>query len=131
MLAAIFGLVTSLFTILTGDYSAKVIARHQPMKFAAFEGLSVGMRGAPLVALGIVSSSPEDPNNENIKDFAFKIEIPNFLSYMAFQDFNAFIPGVKDLMEGNEEHGLMSVAEKLPEDAWPLMHLLNLRLPKI
>ena len=113
VLAAVFGLVTSLFTILTGDYSAKVIAKHQPMKFAAFEGLSVGQRGAPLVALGIVSSSPEDPNNENVKDFAFKIEIPNFLSYMAFQDFDAFIPGVKDLMEGNEEHGIMSATEKI------------------
>ncbi len=113
VLAAVFGLVTSLFTILTGDYSAKVIAKHQPMKFAAFEGLSVGQRGAPLVALGIVSSSPDDPNNENVKDFAFKIEIPNFLSYMAFQDFDAFIPGVKDLMEGNEEHGIMPAAEKI------------------
>ncbi len=113
VVAAVFGLITSLFTILTGDYSAKVIAKHQPMKFAAFEGLSVGMRGAPLVALGIVSSSPDDPDNENVKDFAFKIEIPNFLSYMAFQDFNAFIPGVKDLMEGNEEHGIMSATEKI------------------
>ncbi len=113
VVAAVFGLVTSLFTILTGDYSAKVIARHQPMKFAAFEGLYVGQRGAPLVAIGVVSSTPEDPNNENIKDFVFKLEIPNFLSYMAFQDFNAFIPGVKDLMEGNEEHGIPSAAEKI------------------
>lgn len=113
VVAAVFGLVTSLFTILTGDYSAKVIARHQPMKFAAFEGLYVGQRGAPLVAIGVVSSTPEDPNNENIKDFVFKLEIPNFLSYMAFQDFNAFIPGVKDLMEGNEEHGIHSAAEKI------------------
>jgi cytochrome bd ubiquinol oxidase subunit I len=47
------------------------------------------------------------------KDFVFKLEIPNFLSYMAFQDFNAFIPGIKDLMEGNEEHGIMSAAEKI------------------
>lgn len=113
VVAAIFGLVTSLFTILTGDYSAKTIARHQPMKFAAFEGLSVGMHGAPLVAIGIVSSSPDDPNNVNMKDFSFKIEIPNFLSYMAFQDFNAYVPGVRDLMEGNPEHGLIPVPEKI------------------
>lgn len=113
VVAAVFGLVTSIFTVATGDYSAKVVARYQPMKFAAFEGLYVGQRGAPLVALGIVSSTPEDPNNENIKDFVFKIEIPNFLSYMAFQDFDAFIPGVRDLMEGNEEHGIMSAAEKI------------------
>lgn len=113
VVAAVFGLITSLFTILTGDYSAKIVAKHQPMKFAAFEGLNVGQRGAPLIALGIVSSSPDDPNDVNYKDFAYKIEIPNFLSYMAFSDFNAFVPGIKDLMEGNEEHGIMSAAEKI------------------
>ena len=32
---------------------------------------------------------------------------------MAFSDFNAFIPGIKDLMEGNEEHGIMPAAEKI------------------
>lgn len=113
VVAAVFGLTTSLFTILTGDYSAKVIARHQPMKFAAFEGMSVGQRNAPLIAIGVVSSSPEDPENKNAKDFAFKIEIPNFLSYMAFQDINAFIPGIQDLMDGNEEHDILLVSEKI------------------
>lgn len=113
VVAAVFGLVTAIFTILTGDYSGTVVAKNQPMKFAAFEGLYHGQRGAPLVALGVVSSSPDDPGNENIKDFVFKIEIPNFLSYMAFRDFDAFVPGVVDLMEGNEEHGIMSAAEKI------------------
>ncbi|HAH59355.1 MAG: cytochrome ubiquinol oxidase subunit I [Lentimicrobium sp.] len=113
VVAAVFGLVTSAFTVLTGDFSAKVIAKNQPMKFAAFEGLYHGQRGAPLVAIGVVSTTPTDPDNENIKDFVFKIEIPNFLSYMAFSDFNAFIPGIKDLMEGNEEHGIMPAAEKI------------------
>ena len=32
---------------------------------------------------------------------------------MAFRDFDAFVPGVVDLMEGNEEHGIMSAAEKI------------------
>jgi cytochrome d ubiquinol oxidase subunit I len=113
VVAAVFGLVTSLFTLLTGDFSAKVIAKHQPMKFAALEGLKVGQRGAGLVAIGLVSTTPEDPGYENYKDFTFKIEIPNFLSYMAFSDFNAFIPGIKDLMEGNPEHGIMSATEKI------------------
>ena len=113
VVAAVFGLVTSLFTVLTGDYSGTIVAQNQPMKFAAFEGLYNGQRGAPLIAMGVVSSSPDDPNNENIKDFVFKIEIPNFLSYMAFRDFNAFVPGIKDLMEGNEEHGIMPATEKI------------------
>ncbi len=130
VIAAVFGLVTSLFTILTGDYSAKVIAKNQPMKFAAFEGLNVGQRGAPLVAIGIVSTTPEDPENENIKDFAFKIEIPNFLSYMAFSDFNAFIPGIKDLMEGNAEHGIMSAAEKIARGKLAIDALAEYKLAK-
>jgi cytochrome bd ubiquinol oxidase subunit I len=71
VVAAVFGLITSVFTIATGDYSAKVVALHQPMKFAAFEGLYVGQRGAPLIAIGIVSSSPDDPDNVNAKGFRF------------------------------------------------------------
>ncbi len=30
-----------------------------------------------------------------------KIEIPNMLSYMAFMDANKFVPGIKDLINGN------------------------------
>ena len=130
VIASVFGLVTSVFTILTGDYSAKVIAKHQPMKFAAFEGLNIGQRGAPLIAIGVVSTTPEDPNNENIKDFAFKLEIPNFLSYMAFSDFNAFIPGIKDLMEGNEEHGIISAAEKISRGKLAIDALAEYKLAK-
>jgi len=131
VVAAVFGVIVSIFAILTGDYSAKTIARYQPMKFAAFEGLSVGQRGAPLVAIGVVSSSPDDPKNENVKDFAFKIEIPNFLSYMAFQDFNAFIPGVKDLMEGNEEHGILSVSEKISRGRMAIRALAEYKAAKV
>jgi cytochrome d ubiquinol oxidase subunit I len=131
VVAAVFGLVTSAFTVLTGDFSAKVIAKNQPMKFAAFEGLYHGQRGAPLVAIGVVSSTPSDPDNENIKDFVFKIEIPNFLSYMAFSDFNAFIPGIKDLMEGNEEHGIMPAAEKISRGKLAIDALAEYKQAKI
>lgn len=130
VLASVFGLVTALFTVLTGDYSAKVIAKHQPMKFAAFEGLNVGQHGAPLVAIGIVSSTPSDPNNENLKDFAFKIEIPNFLSYMAFSDFNAYVPGIKDLMEGDPEHGIPSAAEKISKGKLAIDALAEYKMAK-
>eukprot|EP01029_Cantina_marsupialis_P008920 TRINITY_DN2091_c0_g1_i1.p2 TRINITY_DN2091_c0_g1~~TRINITY_DN2091_c0_g1_i1.p2 ORF type:complete len:518 (+),score=60.68 TRINITY_DN2091_c0_g1_i1:4946-6499(+) len=99
VVAAIFGLLTSLFTVMTGDNSAREIVRDQPMKFAAMEGLYDGSKGAGLVAVGIMSST-SDSGNDNMKDFAFKIEIPNMLSYMAYMKGDAFVAGVNDVING-------------------------------
>jgi cytochrome d ubiquinol oxidase subunit I len=99
VVAAVFGLLTSLFTVMTGDNSAREIVRDQPMKFAAMEGLYDGSKGAGLVAIGVLSSTSEN-GNDNMKDFAFKIEIPNMLSYMAYMDGEAFVPGVNDILNG-------------------------------
>lgn len=98
VVAAVFGLLTSIFTVMTGDNSAREIARDQPMKFAAVEGLYDGSKGAGLVALGIMSSSGD--GNENMKDFSFKLEIPNLLSYMAYMEGDAFVAGVNDIING-------------------------------
>ncbi|MCK4855354.1 MAG: cytochrome ubiquinol oxidase subunit I, partial [Bacteroidales bacterium] len=77
LVAATFGILSSIFVIWSGDESTKQIVHVQPMKFAAIEGLYHGQEGAGLVAFGIMSQSEDDPENENIKDFAFRIEIPN------------------------------------------------------
>jgi cytochrome d ubiquinol oxidase subunit I len=113
LIASVFGLIMSIYTIVSGDSSAKTIAKHQPMKFAAFEGLYKGQEGAGLVAIGLMSESKIDPTNKNMKDFAFKIEIPNFLSYLAFGDLNAYVPGINDLLNGNSERGIISATEKM------------------
>ncbi|MBL7966867.1 MAG: cytochrome ubiquinol oxidase subunit I [Prolixibacteraceae bacterium] len=113
VVGAIFGFLSIIYTIFTGDSSARDIAHHQPMKFAAFEGLYNGSEGAGLVALGFMSSNETDPQNENLKDFAVKIEIPNVLSYMAFLNWDAFVPGVNDLIKGNEKYGILSAADKI------------------
>jgi cytochrome d ubiquinol oxidase subunit I len=113
VVAAIFGFLASIYTVATGDSSARSVAHDQPMKFAAFEGLYNGSEGAGLVALGLISSSETDPSNENLKDFTLKIEIPNILSYMAFMDWDAFVPGINDLIRGNEKYGIMSATEKI------------------
>jgi cytochrome d ubiquinol oxidase subunit I len=104
VVAAVFGLITSLFAVLTGDNSAREIVRDQPMKFAAVEGLYNGSKGAGLVALGFMSTTEGDSRNENLKDFAFKLEIPNLLSYMAYLDGDAFVPGVHDIIDGYTDH---------------------------
>lgn len=113
VVAAIFGFTSIMYTVMTGDSSARDIAHHQPMKFAAFEGLYNGSEGAGLVALGVISRTESDPSNENLKDFAVKIEIPNILSYMAFLNWNAFVPGINDLIRGNEKFGVMPATEKI------------------
>ena len=35
--------------------------------------------------------------DKNIKDFSFRIEIPNVLSYLAYGKWDAYVPGVIDL----------------------------------
>jgi len=101
LVGSTFGLIMGLFLTLTGDESAREIARVQPMKFAAMEGLYDGQQNAPLVAIGLFER-PQDPDNPHPREFAVKIEIPNMLSYMAFLDPRAFVPGIRDLVQGNE-----------------------------
>ncbi|MDP4206639.1 MAG: cytochrome ubiquinol oxidase subunit I [Bacteroidota bacterium] len=112
LVAAIFGLLTSLFTISTGDGSARRIAKVQPMKLASLEGLYHGREHANLIAWGFMSNKPVDMDKQEQKDFYYKIEIPGFLSYLAYADWNAFVPGIHDLLQGNSKYGLMSVKEK-------------------
>ena len=111
VVASVFGLLTSAFVVLTGDGSARNMAKYQPMKFAAMENLYVGRQNAPLVAIGILKENEQDRARKK-QDFRFTIEIPNMLSYMAFLDPNAYVPGIKDLVEGNPEHNLLSYQER-------------------
>ena len=109
--AAIFGLSASFLTIVSGDGSARNMAKYQPMKFAAMENLYTGQQNAPLSAIGFLqkNKTETDPNKQ---DFLFKIEIPNMLSYMAFLNPNAFVPGVHDLVKGNPGHQIISYKER-------------------
>ena len=109
--AAIFGLAASLGLMMTGDGSARIVAKYQPMKFAAMENLYLGKQNAPLAAIGFLQKTPNvtDPKQQ---DFAFKLEIPNMLSYLAFLDPKAYVPGIRDLVKGNKEHNILSFKER-------------------
>lgn len=111
-IAAIFGFFSSVIVILTGDLSARTLARVQPVKFAAMEALYDGTNSAGLTLVGALSSGEEMDGFEH-KRMLFKIEVPGLLSTMAKSDKNAWVPGIKDLVYGNEEHGLMPVSEKM------------------
>jgi cytochrome d ubiquinol oxidase subunit I len=113
LLAGIFGLLSSLLVAYTGDTSARTLAKVQPVKFAAFEALYEGKQDAGLVAVGVLKKSEKKIGEKEINNFAFKIEIPGFLSVMTGGDRNTFVPGINDLVNGNTSQGIMSVREKI------------------
>ena len=97
----VFGLIACVLSLWTGDGSATQVAEKQPMKLAAMEGLYNGDNGVNLVGFGILSTAKKEYNDD--KDaFLFKIDvpIPKFLSFLAYGKFNAFVPGIKDILDG-------------------------------
>ena len=113
VIAAVFGLISSLYTAVTGDASAKQVVDKQPMKLAAMEGLYQGRQNAGLTAFGFLKNQTDLEKQQFMRDFYLKIEIPNALSLLAFNDPNAFVPGIKDLVEGNKARNILSLSEKM------------------
>lgn len=102
IIAAIFGLLSSFFLVYTGDGSAYQVTQKQPMKLAAMEGLYQGTEGAGLIMIGMPTPGKEYDDDKD--DYVFKFEIPKLLSFLGYGDTEAFVPGVKDLMEGGFEY---------------------------
>ena len=111
LIGAVFGLISSVVLIFSGDSSTRQIVHVQPMKFAALEGLYQGREGAGLIVIGVISNA--DTSIEEIPITKRTLELPNFLSYMAYGKFDAFVPGVNDLINGNKERGIISSQEKI------------------
>jgi len=111
IIGATFGLITSLFLILSGDESAHQVALKQPMKLAAMEGLYEGTTDAGIVAIGILNPKKTISNDE--EPFLLEVTAPYALSLLGYHDIHAFVPGIKDLVYGNEEMGIISTQEKM------------------
>ncbi|MDR1847958.1 MAG: cytochrome ubiquinol oxidase subunit I [Bacteroidales bacterium] len=97
-IAVITGTLGIVLSVITGDSSGHLIAQKQPMKLAAMEGLYDGSKGAGLTAIGILNPAKE-PNDDN-EAFLLDIKIPKMLSFLANRDFESFVPGVNDLING-------------------------------
>ncbi len=80
LVAATFGLIGSVVAWITWDIHAKEISKHQPMKLAAMEALY------------------DWGNWVALKTWIPWLEIPKALSFLAFSDFNAYVPGVNDIL---------------------------------
>ena len=81
------GGVFALLQPISGDISAKKVAKYQPIKLAAMEAQWETERGAPLRIGGIP--------NEDTEETRYALEIPKALSFLAHSDFNAEILGLK------------------------------------
>lgn len=80
-IGATFGIVASLIVAFTGDISGVQIAKLQPMKMAAAEGLKDGGNGVPFTVVG-------------------NIKIPKMLSILATHDIDGYVPGINNLIDG-------------------------------
>ena len=90
LVATVFGLLATIGTFWSGDESARQVARTQPMKLAAMEGLYEGDRSAPLIAMGIFGE--QDNTVHKKEQFLVEFQIPKALSYLAFLDSDRFVP---------------------------------------
>ncbi len=113
MVAASFGLMVSLFNLTTGDESARQVALNQPMKLAAMEGLYKGQKEAEIVAFGILD--PSKTLKDDKEPFLIKFAIPGGLSLLSYHSFDAYVPGIEDIVYGNKAHHIMGAAEKMQQ----------------
>lgn len=87
--STIVGAVASLaLAFPTGDVQARMVAEHQPVTFAAMEGHFESEDGAGLVLVG-------QPNVEELT-LDNPIVLPNFLSVLTYQRWDARIEGLEE-----------------------------------
>jgi cytochrome d ubiquinol oxidase subunit I len=111
IVAAVFGLLASGLTLFTGDEHAYENAQLQPMKLAAFEGLYDGQKSADIVAIGMLNSAKKPGDSQD--PFVMSIKVPGLLSILANRSPGSFVPGINDLVYGNESENIMGAAEKI------------------
>ncbi|WP_395738121.1 cytochrome ubiquinol oxidase subunit I [Prosthecobacter sp.] len=100
-IALILACVSAPLQIVSGDYSARSVAKLQPVKLAAMEAHYRTEEGAPLSIGGI-------PNDER-KTIDHAVQIPKGLSFLATHDPDARIPGL----------------EEFPRSDWPNVRVVH------
>jgi cytochrome d ubiquinol oxidase subunit I len=76
--------IASPLQVVVGDWAARDVARYQPVKLAAFEGLGKTTSGAPEHLLGWYTDG----------EVRYGIEVPRMLSLLAKHDPNATLTGL-------------------------------------
>lgn len=131
-IGAVVGLVASLLTVITGDNSAYMVAKVQPMKLAAMEALYNGGTDQGLTAVAWVNPV-EQSDYKNQEEVPMRVSVPYALSLLATHSLHGFVPGVNDLIKGyTREDGTreLSVAEKLVRGKMAVNALMGYRAAK-
>lgn len=92
-IAIAFGATAALLQPVSGDISAKDVAKRQPAKLAAMEAHFKTEEAAPLIIGGI-------PDEEN-QTVNYKIEVPGMLSFLAHGDFKHEVTGLDKIPKEN------------------------------
>jgi cytochrome bd ubiquinol oxidase subunit I len=87
--ALVFGVVFAIGSVVAGDILGKHMAHAQPTKLAAVESIWETGRGLPFSMLVI----PDEANERNLVE---TIQIPKFMSWLIYGDWNAEIKGLKE-----------------------------------
>jgi cytochrome d ubiquinol oxidase subunit I len=88
-IAALFGALAALLQPLSGDLSAKDVARRQPAKLAAMEAHFHTEKAAPLILGGL-------PDEEN-KRVDYALRLPGMLSFLVHGNFTGEVKGLDDI----------------------------------
>lgn len=130
-IAASFGLIASLITLATGHHAAYEVAQKQPMKLAVMEGLYKGSEGQGLIAIAVPRFGETSYQN-NVEPYVFDIKIPKALSLLGYNDFDAFVPGIQDIIEGGYKHPdgtvALSFVEKQEKGKIAMEALVNYKM---
>ncbi len=95
------GAVAAILQPLSGDASARAVARLQPIKIAAFEGLFVTGPHAPLAIGGIP--------DVGARRLRYAIELPSMLSIMTYHNPDAVMRGLDSFPENDWPSPLIAV----------------------
>jgi cytochrome d ubiquinol oxidase subunit I len=93
-IAIVFAAVAALLQPLSGDISAKHVAKNQPAKLAAMEAHFKTEKFSPLIIGGILDTKT--------KEVKYAIKIPGLLSFMTYDDFNAEVKGLDQIPENEQ-----------------------------
>ena len=96
---AIFGLISSALIMLSGHHSAYTVAQTQPMKLAAMEALYKGGTDQPLTLIAGINPF-QQPDFETTDEPPLKLAVPYALSFLATNDVNGYVPGIRDILDG-------------------------------
>jgi cytochrome bd ubiquinol oxidase subunit I len=87
VVALSFACLAAPVQVIVGDWAGRSVASRQPVKLAAFEGLSETTKGAPFTIGGVF-----DEDEQRVR---WGIEVPRLLSLLARHDPNATLQGLE------------------------------------